>query len=654
MKTKTLNSKFVSFILLIILVVLILSSVITLLLSVNLISGSVQESLTQSMYIGQANVNAWFKEKEQMLNMIRDDIRMFDSQDKDSIEEYLNFYMENYPFLVDVYIGTPDNRMISGSHWVPDEGYDVREREWFTGAKKNNGLYYTPPYIDAYSGMMVVTISTPITDKNGADMGVIALDLKLDSLVEFVNNTKVANTSGTAFLLDSNKNIITHANEAFLPKIEGETEKYTSIMDIGISGIENIDFATAMIDKVRGWDGQQQFFATIGIESNGWTYGFEVPTSDFSAMYLGLILKWGIVILAMALLSLLLAKKLTKTLLTPVQSIISAAHTIALGDVDVHVDIKTGDELEMLAHELNSMVETTTKQIEAMRKMADGDFTVQIEPKSDKDILTDTINAVISRLRKLVEDINQLSSQVASSSSQISEGAMHLANGATSQAADVDDVSSLLTSILDNTKESAAYAQQSAGSIVEMRDMASSGTASMQHMVTSVNEINAASSDIEKIIKVIDDIAFQTNILALNAAVEAARAGEHGKGFAVVADEVRSLAAKSAEATQETAKLITNSSSKASDGVKIAGETQKVFEEIVARINSVDELISKIDLSSKDQVDHVEQINSSVKQISQVVQQTSATAEESAAASQEMSTQAQALKSLLQAFRTKE
>jgi len=256
-------------------------------------------------------------------------------------------------------------------------------------------------------------------------------------------------------------------------------------------------------------------------------------------------------------------------------------------------------------------------------------------------------------MNDMFSEINESSAQVSSGSKQIADGAQSLAQGSTQQAATVEALSKSIVEIAEKTKDNAEMANRTATLANTIMQNAQKGSGQMDEMTAAVREINQASQSISKVIKVIDDIAFQTNILALNAAVEAARAGQHGKGFAVVAEEVRNLAAKSAEAAKDTGGLIANSMEKAELGARIADDTAASLTEIVSGINESNQLITEIAGASEVQSEGIAAINISIDQVAQVVQQNSATAEQSAAASEEMSGQADTLQQLISRFKLK-
>ena len=283
--------------------------------------------------------------------------------------------------------------------------------------------------------------------------------------------------------------------------------------------------------------------------------------------------------------------------------------------------------------------------------LAGGDISASINVLSDKDIIGLSLKKVTDSLNNTFSDINASAGQVSTGSKQVADGAQALAQGSTQQAASVQQLASSISDVANRTKENADLAEQAAKLADTIKSNAERGSRQMDEMIAAVNEINDASGSISKVIKVIDDIAFQTNILALNAAVEAARAGQHGKGFAVVAEEVRNLAAKSAEAAKESSGMIENSIDKAQLGVRIAGETAESLTEIVSGINESNRLVGEIAKSSDEQTTGIDQINIGIDQVAQVVQQNSATAEESAAASEEMSSQSTMLQELISQFK---
>jgi methyl-accepting chemotaxis protein len=287
-----------------------------------------------------------------------------------------------------------------------------------------------------------------------------------------------------------------------------------------------------------------------------------------------------------------------------------------------------------------------------LKRVAEGDLTQHIAPLSDNDTMGSSLQHMIKQLRMMFGEINSSSSQVNSASGQIAEGAQSLAQSSTEQAASVQQLSSSIHGMSQQIKETASMTGKCAELSRNIKEKAERGSIQMDELMQAVREITDASNQIEKVIKVIDDIAFQTNILALNAAVEAARAGAAGKGFAVVAEEVRNLASKSAEAAKNTSGLIENSINKASLGLSLATQTSSSLHEIVSGISENAEIIADIAASSGGQSTAISELNIGVEQVANVIQQNSAVAEQSAAASEEMNSQTDVLKNLVAQFKT--
>ena len=309
------------------------------------------------------------------------------------------------------------------------------------------------------------------------------------------------------------------------------------------------------------------------------------------------------------------------------------------------------NEMEELGSAIMGLAAALEARAALAGEIADGDLTREVQIASDKDTLGQSLGRMHGNLSRVLYQVQKSSVLVAHNANQVSQTSTALADGSTQQASVLEQVSASMQEIAAQTQRNAGHALKANELATQSRQAAERGDGQMQEMIQAMGDISAASQNISKIIKVIDEIAFQTNLLALNAAVEAARAGIHGKGFAVVAEEVRNLAARSAKAAKETSELIASSVAKTDNGSRIADRTAKALREIVDGITQASGLVAEIASASRDQAQGIAQINQGLAQVDQVNQQASARTEESASTAAELAAQANHLRELLSSFK---
>ena len=570
----------------------------------------------------------------------------------DRSEFIISFYfalhpdLAGYPLVNEVYLEDTDDGIVIG---VPQsyEEYmlaDTVDMVWFYGAYNSRQPYWTA--IHEYDGEYLVSYVEPVFI-GGTAVGVVGVDISIDHIGGLVRSISLYDT-GFALLADSYGNFF-------------ETNDFITGLDSG-GRARLLSAAAASGGEVFELNLGKDYLIASNQLINGYTIFIIAPAGEVTAEVTASIIRFIIIFIAAYTVVLVAAYFIGKPIGRPLTALSSIMKKAASsGDITLSADdaeairkySRITDETGQVIGDVAAFIEHVTEIAKALDVMAGGDLTHDMKLQSDRDTMGVALHNMFENLNGMFGEINLSTVQVSTGSRHIAEGAQSLAQGSTVQAASVQELSDSIAKIAGSTKENAKLADEAAKLADNIKGTAERGSRQMGEMIDAVNEINKASGSIGKVIKVIDDIAFQTNILALNAAVEAARAGSAGKGFAVVAEEVRSLAAKSADAAKDTGGLIENSIQKASLGARIADDTATSLNEIVVGINKSSRLVSAIAKSSEEQSLGISHINTGIDQVAQVVQQNSATAQESAAASQEMSAQAATLEELITRFKLK-
>ena len=465
------------------------------------------------------------------------------------------------------------------------------------------------------------------------------------------------------------------------------TDNLTFVRE-NVTKAENLERADAILSKQQALaEARQEIFSAIERGGTGGAYGIystryaplaeevralstaiddvanEVGDAYYKSAQSAQIMSTGIVIayfVMTMLIAITLCVYIVRSITRPLSEIEAAAKLLADGKLDAQVHYTSKDEIGSLAGSIRTLIASLNGYIsdiaQVLGSIADGDMTISVERSYQNDFapIKQSMQHIIMSLNEIMAQISQSSEQVAAGAEQMSAGAQALSQGATEQASSTEELAAAIAEVAHGVNQNSENARQASADMTETTAEIEQGDQQMQRLVEAMDNIEKTSGEIQKIIKTIDDIAFQTNILSLNAAVAAARAGEAGKGFAVVADEVRNLASKSAEAAKNTTILIQTTLAAIENGDQMVTQTEKSLRQIAQKAEGAALLVQQIATASEQQAKSVEQINVGVNQISGVIQTNSATAEESAASSEELSAQAVTLQTLIAKFKLKE
>lgn len=543
------------------------------------------------------------------------------------------------------------------------DGKDYSDREYIKEALAGRS-HISEPLLSKVTGELSIMVAAPLWEGGVPDtkvIGVIYFKPTETFLNDIIADIHIS-ANGSAYMIDANGTTIAHINidnvknnDNIVENAKTNTalEPLAAISQKMIEGESGFDHYS--------YDGTDKFLAYAPVGgTDGWSLAINAPVSDFmDATRQSIIISIVLLVVAAAA-AVLLSVRLALGISRPIIQSCDRLELLAQGDLTSPVpQVKHKDETGRLAQSTSTIVETFQGIIGdvswGLGELAAGNFTVSSKAtelyQGDFARILDAMKGIVFRLTEALSQVRSVADQVSAGSEQVSSGAQALSQGATEQASSVEELAAGITEISGGVKvtaEDAVLAMNETNLAGERMGIA---TEEMQNLKSAMDAISQSSGEIGKVIKTIEDIAFQTNILALNAAVEAARAGEAGKGFAVVADEVRNLATKSAEASKGTADLIAQSVEAVKRGTLLVENTSKSMGAVGESAQRVSTMIDSIAKSSQEQSGGLEQITAGIDQISSVVQTNSATAEESAAASEELSSQAQMLRSLVEQFK---
>jgi len=546
------------------------------------------------------------------------------------------------PFACEVYFHEEDG-VIEAGEAVPHEEYEdpaAEDMEWFFGAYLSGRPYWTQVYEDILNGTIMVSYVEPVII-GGKTVGVVGVDIPINDINDLIMRVQIYDT-GFALMKDVHdsffktndfiKNLSSFDQQALM----NAAVNTDTVFEITLSGVDYVAVHEYLVNDY-------QIYALV-------------PRTEFRAEAMSAMRRWFIlfpfVMAGVILVGIIAGRGISK----PIVKVEEAVSSLADGVFDTESlsgYMNRPDEIGALARgvrKLHARLEGLTGEI---KMIAAKDLTGEVKLAFDGDAIGIALQSTLKNLSHMFSEINVGMRGVSNGSRQVADSSQELAQGAIAQSGAIEEFSASIDGIKDKTRQSADVARQASELTSSIRSNAEKGDGHMHHMISAIEEINEASTQIEKVIKVIDDIAFQTNILALNAAVEAARAGTAGKGFAVVAEEVRSLAQKCAEAAKDTSVLITNTVEKAHLGRSIAMETASSLKEIVDGINNSTEIVSKIAKSCDEQAVEIGMLNTTISQVASVAHQNSAASEQIAAASEEMSAHATTVEKLIAQFKVK-
>ncbi len=550
-----------------------------------------------------------------------------------------------------------------------EDAFDNYEKEYYMQIKKTGGPYIMDPYIYNLMGknIMMISIISPIWNEEGEFFGVAGVDVGLDNMQERLLVSTDYKSAHLVALAEDGTILVDSADDTKVGQSALDIGYDTMVEDANkirsMSEGEYVNSRFIIKNSKNFGTGKKGISVAIPLTIEGktkWTLHLTVNNSEFYGAIVEGAGKLTFMVVLLGIILLTLVNRIIKRSLDPIQLISDGAAKLEAGDLNIHIDIQSDDELGRLSQAFNHISSTINNYVkdisEQLSQMADNNMDITIT----QDYIGDFIPIQVS-IEKISQSLNDTlhqivfsADEVSASSENVSSGAQVLSDGATEQASAIDQLAASIESLSKDVAANANDAKTANITVSEVGNYIKESNKEMENLIHAMSNISHTSSEIQKIVKTIEDIAMQTNLLSLNASIEAARAGTAGKGFAVVADEIRELAAKSAEAVNQTTSLIESSQKAVENGIEIADNTAKSLMIVVEGSEEVLSSMDKISNASQNQKIVLEQITENVDLISNVVQSNSSFAQNSATTSAELSSQSKRLHELVNRFHLKQ
>lgn len=535
--------------------------------------------------------------------------------------------------------------------YVSDESWVITQRSWYQEMIARGGTVVSEPYINSSDGSLISSIVTPIYNASGTLVGVASLDLSLKAVTEMMAEHTLGKT-GFFFLMTSSGMVMYSPNAS-------EEQTYFESLDIS-SGMKSA-FSNKTYDRFTyRYGGHKNHGYMSEVSSNSWVVLSGIPdaeyNSDFFKLLSGVLFLFGIIIGVLCI----IISKIAKGIVRPIHELHEVAEQLARGELEVTLDIQSNDEIGEVADAIRQTVfrlKDYIKYIDEIAKVLDeiasGNLLFELTQDYAGEFgkIKEALGHIADRMTNTIKGIRASADQVNGGAGQISQAAQALAEGATNQAAAVDELLATVTDIADQVRQNADYAKGAVNNADEVKLKIETSNQEMRQLVEAMQEINNCSDAIRMIIANIEQIADQTSLLSLNASIEAARAGEMGKGFAVVAGEVGNLSKESVVAVQKSTELIENSVNAVGHGMELVDKAAKRLAESVEGVVGLAGMMDELSLAAHRQMDSLSEVEKGIEQIAGVVTDNSAMAEESAASSEQLSAQATSLNDMIDTFK---